>query len=397
MADIYLYGSDGGELPSFPATCAAVFCAERLRPRLAGFAGTILPLGPLAPALAAIGARLAAGEDVGVLVGGDPLYYGIGRRLVERFGRERLWIIPACTSLQLLCARLAIPWDDLAVVSLHGRRPASVAAILLRHRRTAVFTDRELGPAAVARELAGYFAALGAPELADRIWLHVGERLGGPDERLVSGSAPQLAGSEFRDPNLLVVECALPPAENRFGLSEEEIGHRRGLITKDEVRAVTIHQLALPESGVFWDIGGGSGSVSLEAAAVQPGLIIHAVERRPTELAHIRANILRHRRFSIVPVAGVAPAALRQLPDPDRVFVGGSGGKLPEIVAVAAARLRPGGRMVINGVTDSTAALAPRLLAEYGFTVRLAEIAVRRLTDRGEQEFNPITIVTGQR
>ncbi|MEW6426905.1 MAG: precorrin-6y C5,15-methyltransferase (decarboxylating) subunit CbiE [Thermodesulfobacteriota bacterium] len=397
MATIHLIGCDGRMAAAVPASCAAVFCAERLRPQLSGFAGALLPISPLAEALSGIETRLAAGEDIGVLVGGDPLFFGIGRRLIERFGRERLTILPACTSLQLLCARLAVPWDDLALVSLHGRRPGSVAMEILRHRRVAVFTDRELTPAAIAGELVGYFSALGAPGLAARIGMHVGERLGSGDERLLSASAVELVDRRFSEPNLLLIECDLPPAENCFGLSEEEIGHSRGLITKDEVRAVALHQLRLPEAGTFWDVGGGSGSVSLEAAAVQPGLAVYTVERQPAELAHIRANILRHHRYAILPVAGEAPAALVGLPDPDRVFIGGSGGRLPEIVAAASARLRPGGRVVINAVTAVTAALAPQLLAGHGFAVRTATVAVHRYREGGEQELNPITIVTGQR
>ncbi len=392
---IFLLGVAGDRIPEIPASCDCVVCTERLVP--AGFGGDIIPVAPLAAALQEIDRRLA-GADVCVLASGDPLFFGIGRTLIERYGRERLEVRPAFSSLQLLCARLAIVRDDLDVVSLHGRPAVNIPAAVLGRRRVAIFTDRTSSPDRVAAALLEYFKALDAPHLAQQFRIGVGERLGCADERLLEGDLWKMAATAFRHPNIMVLEDRSPAGENAgFGLGEQEIRHSRGLITKDEVRAVTLHRLRLPATGVFWDIGAGSGSISLEAAAISPGLYIYAVERKPEELANIRANIVQYRRFTITPVAGGAPDILKNLPDPDRVFIGGSGGHLAAVIASAAARLRPGGRLVINAVTDRTVAEAPRLLATHGLTVRSCRLRVHRVEQDVDTEFNPITIITGQR
>ncbi|HDO29451.1 MAG TPA: precorrin-6Y C5,15-methyltransferase (decarboxylating) subunit CbiT, partial [Desulfobacteraceae bacterium] len=183
-----------------------------------------------------------------------------------------------------------------------------------------------------------------------------------------------------------------------LGLSEAEISHSRGLITKDEVRAATLHRLGLPGTGVFWDVGAGSGSVSIEAARLCPGLHLFAVEKEEEQLANIRKNIARFETFNVQPVAGSAPAVLAGLPDPDRVFIGGSGGRLAEIIEVAAGRLQGAGRIVVNCVTGRTRKEAPELLHRHGCRVRMSELQISRHQNGGNNQWidlNPITIVTG--
>ncbi len=127
----------------------------------------------------------------------------------------------------------------------------------------------------------------------------------------------------------------------QFGLTEDSIQHSRGLITKNEVRAATLHQLQLPRKGVFWDIGAGSGSLSIEAARANPHLTVYAIEHKEEELENIKNNIVKFGCYNIVPIFGRAPEALVALPDPDRVFIGGSSGSLPDIVALTCQTFGP--------------------------------------------------------
>ncbi len=183
-----------------------------------------------------------------------------------------------------------------------------------------------------------------------------------------------------------------------FGLTEDEISHSRGLITKNEVRAVTLHQLQLPRQSIFWDIGAGSGSISIEAARTNPRLTVYAVEHKEEELHNIKENIRRYGCFNVIPVSGRAPEVLANLPAPDRVFIGGSSGSLADIVRLVAGRLTADGRLVINGVIKKTITTAPQYMREAGFTVTRSVINVSRKSKNNTvQNFNPITIMAGTR
>ena len=167
--------------------------------------------------------------------------------------------------------------------------------------------------------------------------MHVCERLGFDDERITEGPPAALESLSFKEPLVVIVtrdEDAQTEARPAFGLREDEIAHPGGLITKSEVRAVALHALRLPGRGVMWDIGAGSGAVSIEAARLCPQLRIFAIEKDAGQIETIGANRASFRLPGIVTVEGEAPAALDSLPAPDRVFVGGSGGRLPEIITL---------------------------------------------------------------
>lgn len=360
---------------------------------------------PLPQALAEIAARLQHG-NVAVLASGDPLFYGIGRRLLADFPAEQIEIHPALSSVQQACALFRIPWDDAFVTSLHGRTAAHLPGLLLGHAKTVVLTDAKHSPERIARLLLDYLHSIGETKLPQTIRMMVAEDLGLENERIFNGTLEEGSTRHFTPLNIvcLLVPVAASLPHYRFGLSEDQLHHSRGLITKDEVRAATLHQLRLPETGIFWDIGAGSGSLSIEAARANPNLTVYAIEQKDEELQNIKNNIVKFRSFNIVPVPGRAPESLDGLPAPNRIFVGGSGGSLPAIIEMAAARLSVHGVLVVNGVTDKTVQEAPALMARHGFTVTASVIEVTR-TDPGsaekekekEKKFNPITIMTGRR
>ena len=412
---IGISGSGGGECLSAEqreliSTCVLVAHSRRQGPLLEGIAARHMErvgITPLAGLYSAIESSLAKGS-VAVLASGDPLFFGIGRNLIERFGAERVRVHPALSALQLACARFKIPWDDLAIISLHGRKDGYPAARILRHERVLCFTDQENSPDRLARNLIATLEDIGDSKRLQGMRMRVAENLGLSDERLSAGGLAAMAHAQFSPLNMVLFEqnqvpAALPASLPVFGLQEAEIRHSRGLITKDEVRAAALHRLRLPAGGVLWDVGGGSGSVSLEAARLSPGLAIYTIEKKPEEQDNIRHNIRTCAAYSIRLVKGEAPEALTHLPDPDRVFIGGSGKRLEEILRAAASRLLPGGRIVVNAVLASTRESACAILAGLGFQVACSTISVQRYQYRSEhqlsartaQSCNPITIVTG--
>lgn len=378
--------------------CSAIVASRRLRPLVADLSVPIIEITPVARMLDQVDTALATG-DVAVLASGDPLFYGIGRTLIDRFGADRICVHPALSAVQLACARFRLPWDDAALLSLHGRPAGDLPGRVLRHRKALLFTDGYNTPDRVAAILMAVLTDCADQERLSAIRIRVAENLGLADEHLTSGTLADIAGRTFAPLNMVLIEQPAPPADFRFGLGEDEIMHSRGLITKDEVRAATLHRLRLPETGVFWDIGGGSGSVSLEAARLCPDLSIHTIEKKAEEQANIRANIRRYGAYSIHPVDGEAPEVLAGLPDPDRIFIGGSGQRLEAILETAVTRLAPDGRLVVNAVLEQTAATTLASLQRLGLQVASSTLAVTRHTYPGGNAtvFNPITLITGDK
>lgn len=328
---------------------------------------------PLADTFAEIEAR--AHRQIVVLASGDPLWYGVGRSLIARFGREAVEVVPHVSAFQLACARLGWPLEDTLTLSLHGRP----LALLLRHlqpgRRLLLLTSDGAAPSAIGRRLvdAGFAASS----------CHVLAHLGGRHEQAWSGTAEELARSpNFTDLNVVAVHCRADPDSRSLpriaGLDDDVFLHD-GTVTKAEVRAVAVAAL-LPMPGLLlWDIGAGAGSIAIEWLRCEPTARAIAVELRSDRIASIRANAERLGAPDLEVVEGRAPEVLSNLADPDRIFLGG-GVAEPGLLDYLAARLRAGGRLVAHAVTiEGEAAL---LAFAEGREVRLRRIAVSRAETR---------------
>lgn len=402
---IHIVGVSGNSLTAegvaLIGPCSLLIVSDALRPvvsrQLPDYPlSRIVPVLPLPAALAAIEEGLARG-DVAVLASGDPLFFGIGALLGTRFNPQRLRVAPAISSMQLAFARMGLPWQDAKFLSLHGRKRTPLARQILAFPKVCILTDRHNTPASIARELLETLT----PAQIRTCQCFVGEDLGGRQEGQTRGPLDEIAKRQFKEPNVMIVlqEDSGTDGALVFGLREDELAHSRGLITKDEIRAAVIHALALPRRGVLWDLGAGSGSVGIEAARLAEGLEVYAVERHDEQLAHIAANRRRFAVLNLEPVKGEAPEALQLLPDPDRVFIGGSGGNLAGIIDAAAGRLKAGGRIVVSAVLEKTSVEAPPMLHAHGLEVEIKRIEVSRqrypLTEI--VRLNPIAIVSGRK
>ncbi|MCA1656132.1 MAG: precorrin-6y C5,15-methyltransferase (decarboxylating) subunit CbiE [Actinobacteria bacterium] len=313
--------------------------------------------GDLGPALDAVAAEPGR---VCVLASGDPGFFGIVRALAERVGTAVLDVHPAPSAVSMAFARLGLPWDDATVVSAHGRSLDDAAHRAAAAPKAAVLTAPGTPPEAVGQAL----LRVGARHAR----VVVCSRLGAVDESVAHTGLAGLAAGSW-DPLSVVVlldgpDVAVAPTL-AWGLPDHGFAHRDGMVTKSEVRAVALGKLALPPTGVLWDVGAGSGSVAVECARLAPCLRVMAVEQRADDAARIGANAATH-AVTVEVVGGHAPEALDGLPDPDRSFVGGGG--LAVLDAVLA-RLRPGGRVVAAFASlDRAAAAFERLghLVEVG-------------------------------
>lgn len=338
------------------------------------------------PALTRLQQAWATGEQAVVLASGDPLWYGIGASLRRVFPPEALEIVPAPTSVQLAFAALAEPWHDAVLLSAHGRPLAAIIPTVLAAPKAAILTDRRQTPAVIAQAL-----ITAGMEPASRC--AVCEQLGGPRQRVVSATLADLVAAEFDPLNVLVVWNDRPVCPIPSGLPDEAFSTEAGQITKREVRLLSLAELALQPGEVLWDIGAGSGAVAIEAARACPTAHVYAVERRAEFIEHIHTNLRRFPAPNLHVVHGEAPEVCYAWPDPDAIFVGGSGHRLAAIVALAQQRLRPGGRLVINLVTIGHLTEVVALLP----SARVVQVQVSRAVpiqfDLRFTALNPVWIV----
>ncbi len=400
MSEIFLIGVDSFGIRQEQLTllrkCSLIVASTRLAAHLEDVPVKIIPITPIQKAFTNIEEVLAQG-NVAILASGDPLFYGIGGKLIDHFGNDSVRIYPALSSLQEAFASFKMTWSDAAVVSLHGRQAENLASLLLGSPKTFVFTDKVNNPDTIAQKLLAYLQSIGDEQITNGLRMHIAENIGMAEERISSGCLEEIGKKSFSELNVVCLTIPNLPERPTFGLTEDVIIHSRGLITKDEVRAASLHRLALPRKGVLWDIGGGSGSISMEAAAMLPSLSVYIVERKEEEFQNILANTRKFGLFNIVPIKGMASKHLTDLPAPDRVFIGGSGGELESIITGAAAKLKADGRIVVNAVTETTRLQAPEFLEMQGMRVESARIEVSRTGPDGPQRFNPITIMVGRK
>ena len=340
--------------------------------------------------------RRRAGRRIVVLASGDPLYYGIGAYLANTLGPDQIRVHPNVTSVAAAFARMGEPWQGAAVVSLHGRdQTADLDRALRAATRVAVFTDSRHTPDWVG----GFLRGRGY----DGVRIGVFERMGTDQERISWHTPAGIAGRTFGAPNMVVLKNAPVDTGDRralhLGLAENDFIHDGGLITKTEIRAVSLARLNLMPQQVLWDLGAGSGAVAIEASLLMPGGRIWAVEKDPRRVGQIRANRDRFGAGGLEVVEAVLPSGLDALPDPDRVFIGGGGSALAEIVARVCRRLAGSGIVVINTVLLDSLHDAVQCLEAGGMRVDVSQVQVSRSRPLAGSErleaLNPVWIIRG--
>lgn len=303
----------------------------------------------IAEQLSAVGDRRAV-----LLIFGDPMFYGLARYVTEKLGKDRFEVVPHVSSMQLAFARVMESWDEAYLTNLDNHPLESVIERLRTAQKAGLFTSASASPTRVAEALLS--------KGIDYFHAYVCENLGSRDERVTRGSLQEIAGQQFAPLNVMIlVREADAPDRPRdavgrrlFGNPDEAFVHsqpKRALATSAEVRALALAALDIAPASIVWDIGAGSGSVSVEAAQIAHDGAAYAVEMDAEDHGLIRENADRFGVGNLVAVLGKAPEALADLPDPDAVFIAGGGREVARISQAALDRLRPGGRLVVSMLT----------------------------------------------
>ncbi|MCW2528161.1 MAG: precorrin-6Y methyltransferase, partial [Pseudonocardiales bacterium] len=323
---------------------------------------------PLVPALPEVLSR-SAGRRTCVLASGDPMFYGIGGTLIRLLGPSAVDVIVHPSSISLACARLGWAVEAVEVVSAVGRPLSSVVAALQPGRRLLVL----VGVASAASSISELLVERG---FGGSVMTSL-SRLGATDEIVVTELARDWSGDH--DPlTVVAIEARLDPGAVSYGrtpgLPDDAFQHD-GQLTKQEVRSLTLSALAPDPGELLWDIGAGSGSIGIEWMRCHPANRAIGIERDPERAARAGRNAERLGVPGWQLVLGVAPDALASLPAPDAIFVGGAVSRAGVIDAALAA-LRPGGRLVANGVTVETEMALAGWHAKLGGT--LIRVAIQR-------------------
>ena len=345
----------------------------------------VRPLSPLEDAIEQMRGFSETGQNAAVLVSGDAGLYSLLEMLKRKAGGENLRVHPGVSALQLFAARLGVSWQNAKILSAHGRAlsPSALCHAVRTHGQTFLFLDAAHNPAWIRKSLTH-----GGLENAR---LFIGERLSYPDER-----------TEAYDPDATydplcmayiendAPESGLPPV----GLSDEAFIRGKTPMTKRDVRTLVVSALRLKPNGVVWDIGAGTGSVSVECARQCPLGEVYAVEMKADALDLIRRNAERFHALNLHVVPGHAPEALAALPAPDAVFLGGTTGAAEAVADVLRDMQRPI-RLVATAVTMESAQEFLRLMRPMAdFEAR--QVAVSALESVGRYTMfkaeNPVFI-----
>ena len=330
-------------------------------------------------------------KHISLLVSGDVGFFSAAGKLRERLlPHGKVQLVPGLSSMQYMCAKCGISYENLCFKSLHGRSGSILGAVSY-HEATFALTGGENNAQTVCKCLTE--AGLGD------LPVHLGENLGAENERVLHSTAAELAELSCADLAVLLVEN--PRAVNKNEpIRDEMLARAKVPMTKEEVRWVSVNRLAVRPSDTVWDVGAGTGAVTLELARKAYDGTVYAVECKSEATVLLHGNRAKLGGYNVKIIEGHAPEALENLPAPDCVFVGGSGGELREILALAKAK-NPAVRVVVNAIALETLFAAQSALQELEFNdIQITQLAATRGRSVGAYTMltanNPVFILSGR-
>lgn len=343
-------------------------------------------------------------ENIVILTSGDPLFFGLGRYLLAEISADKLSFYPHFSSIQLAFNRVKIPWQDAQILSLHGRDLEHLIPLLQQGKeKIGLLTDTNNNPSAIAK----LYLSLDLPTNY-QFW--VCENLGDENTEKIScftgEKLAELESENFANLNIVILikieESNSLDRENLplFGLPDSvfaSFGDRPGLMTKREIRILVLGELELGTKQIIWDIGAGTGSVSLEIGRLSEDSQIYALEKTAIGNSLIKKNCAKLNVKNVIAIQGKAPETLKELPKPDRIFIGGSSGKLGEILEICVEKINSKGIIVLALATLENSATAVNWLTEKKQEYQLLQIQISRSVSVAKltrlSPLNPVTII----
>ncbi|MCQ2552762.1 MAG: precorrin-6A reductase [Clostridia bacterium] len=331
-----------------------------------------------------------------VVMSGDTGFFSGTKKLLPLLSDCKVKVLPGLSSLSYLSARLGINYDDVKLTSLHGR-DTDIVPVVKANAKVFSLIGGQRGINEMCEKLTA--AGLGNARVS------IGERLSYPDERITTGLASELASGEYSPLCVAFIENDNPDAIVTHGLPDEVFQRKEEAgkvvpMTKSEVRSVCLSKLQLKKNSVCWDIGAGSGSVSIEMALQASEGEVYAIERNEDAVELLHENKAKLRANNMTIVSGLAPQACEDLPAPSHVFIGGSAGNMKEIISLILSK-NPNARIVATAIALETTAELTNCLKEFNFKeTEVVSMQVSRDRKAGPYHLmtaiNPINIFTMQ-
>lgn len=327
-------------------------------------------------------------RTIAVLLSGDVGFFSGAKKLLEVLP-EQVQVMPGIGSLVYFCSQLHLPWEDMKITSNHGRISNMIG---LCDTNKKVFSL--LGKEEDVRTLCGKFLEYGMTDLT----IHVGERFGYPQEKILHGKPKDFLEYQGDPLSVIVVENPSPRTIVTHGIPDEDFLRDKVPMTKEEIREISLSKLRLSADSVIYDVGAGSGSVSVEMARMALEGQVYAVEKNPTAVQLLRQNKKKFRTDNLVIIEGLAPEALKELPAPTHAFIGGSSGNMKEILELLLEK-NPRIRVVINTITLESIGEALQCMKELPFTdVDIAAVSTAKSKALGRYHLmfgqNPVYVVS---
>lgn len=359
-----------------------------------------------------IAIALQTSQQVVVLATGDPLCHGIASYLYKRLDKELLEIIPNVSSIQLAFSRIGVAWQDAKIVSVHSKDAGewqkeagsehglyALLQAIFNHDKLAILTGPENTPDRIARMMM-------IEKIASQFEVTVAENLLLADEKIVQNeSLESVAKQAFNGNDIVILQRKqASKAPVLFGLQDCDFHQRKpdkGLITKREVRAVSLALMQLKNKSIVWDIGAGSGSVGLEAARLCHQGYVYAVEKNVADFEIASKNAEQMEIYNYHLINSKAPLGLDNWPDPDAIFIGGTGGELAELIQLCLQKLTPEGWLVMNFVTIENLSTAIETLKDQNANWEMTQLQASRsqpiLHMHRMKAENPVWVISTQR
>ena len=331
-------------------------------------------------------------QTIAVALSGDVGFYSGAKRLISAFEKADISteLIAGISSVSYFCSRLQLPWEDVKLMSIHGRRENLMAAVGTHYRTFTLLGGKDTVASLCEKlEKYGYLD----------VKLFIGERLHYPEERITEGRPEELKERDFDGLCVALIENPSYRSGLRSCIPDEAFIRGEAPMTKSEVRSLSVAKLRLNRDSIAWDIGAGTGSVTIEMALAASEGEVYAIEKKPAAAALIEENARKFGTSNVEVQVGTAPEALVSLPAPTHAFIGGSSGNLKEILKLLLSK-NPGVRIVVNAITLETVAEANQCFKELGFTdIDITALQVAKAKPVGPYEMmmgqNPVYIFAG--
>lgn len=324
-----------------------------------------------------------------VVFSGDTGFYSGANSLMPYISNYQVTILPGISSLSYFSARLGIPWEDTFVLSIHGRKNNVVRAVS-EHKKTFLLTQGNVGE--VCKELLQ--AGLGD------VKIYIGQNLSYPEEKIVKGFPGDFENNVYPSLSVMIIINEKFKKEFKIGIKEEAFVRGNVPMTKSEIRAISISKLYIKENAVIYDIGAGTGSITVEAAMLCSQGRVYAIEEKSEAVELIHTNVQKFGLDNVTICHGSAPECIVPLETPDMAFIGGSRGNLHSIIQTLLNKNK-NIRLVINAITLETLMESLEVFKKYSFEdVEIVQVSVAKTREIGDYHMlmgqNPVFVISGR-